>query len=1816
MAQVTTFMMDLDGSMAYQTINNVANHAQKRFANLSLGAGSQNPFQSLNRGAKDFNKTLANTTDRLFSLSATMSVVYGLGAAFKFLYSSSIKVEQAMANIQVNIRSTSAEMSKLEKGLFDVANSTGQSFFVAAEAAAEFARQGLKTKQIIDATSAALTLSRITGMGASEAVQSLTASVNTFASQGYSYADIVNKMAAADTSFAVSSKDLAEGVQRVGSTALDANVSFEELLATITALQQRTSRGGGVIGNSLKTIFTRLQREGTSEKLESVTGISTKDSSGNFRNQLEVLGELARGYDSLSDSQQAQTTEMVGGVYQINMIKALYQDLGKGVGVYEQALQKVKTAQNEAFDKSAILSQTNVSAIQKAKNEVIELGSAIGKLGVNSASNNLIGDFGDMIDGLNQALSKDNSIGDSLGGQVAQSVVKGMVSAISGPGLAILIKGIAALSGKVLGGIRKDIGQSFYGKGNDSRIKLLQQESSLILKNVQSEILNTNQILAGNAALNQRVSILNKVAGATQNQLQGKFGPTPSQNILNTKVPNFGNNYGSGAFASRTPKQLAAIYQNSNNAIQRTGAMNALKAMESKLITTFKSGGIQGVGAQNILKMMGTFNDPTAVLRGMPMQYMSTSALSQIKTGNNAALATGASRQIAGRYGRASFNRMIDNRDARLLREEDRNTFLRNSTQQAGYAALRTTANQNAFLSAAASNSISGRSFSKLANTYNIDKKSNFYKNALQANKEDRSQRRSQISQKIDRFAMVAAFGGAAIGDFVGSFGGTKGKERGDAIGGAVSSIGSMAVLGSVAGPTGAAIGAMIGLVKSLGDEVQRSAIPLERFSEEINRLGAQSEKQQSALSGYYESQKVLDELINSGQDSKDSIENAIKKRASALVDLPPVIRSVLMNSSSSKDDTDNAIKILQNIILKSGNQSTAATSLGGLMANAKEQNGSMIQFYRKYIENPYKGIEYNRTISFDPSTKDSAESSIKGIINSIDFKELRNLAKSGNGRAESAISNLENGDLSLFSYNIRNLGLISEETAVGLSKFVDKLGVSELTFFNNAFIKAAASAEELQKQQEIETNKIKEVSAAFADVQKFASSLNRRNNLQGSLDSINSDTQKSRLTAISNLSGNTKESRDFLDGASSFVDINLKNKNLNSETSSQLVNILKDFQRESGNGKISRNVGPDFIENMLGKLQDPEQAESALKQISEAILKTDASEEIINSIQKINDDYLLGVTKITQDTKNLIAIQKNLEEINKKTKFDGILAALLNGDASKNAEIDSMYQEANSRLFNPTTKEKLERDKIYNRAYETGNFSTVEQDISERGIQARNFIESGKSRRERGILGVDSVEKLARAKRIAFGAQNVRDFAAQAEGKESEFGGGQRGSIFKKILDSARAEMAKGGGSVTGISSALRVLSEGSSNYYNNQGDQDNPQKRALDDLANDLRGKITGFKSTNTNSISTKLQEIIAGENTDFSTRSSATSANSLINNGKISEGLNILKGNPLLKGIAEEYIKSNPSGTLASGINSKIVDSAREDLGEVDKQKISDINSGLSENKTPLITSLDKLNETISQLNKRMGVEYSLSAIGTEKSDLVIQRADKQNELNSLKAKIQEISGLNPNLESAARANYNKSDNALGYISEDLKSRMRSDPKNREKYLSLFGETQTLRQDFTNGTTSFSSEEERKVLEKIKQNYPSKYDDIQPNAVYRQDVRKAQDNQEESKNIKSQIESLNSAIKGLEEAIREKDLESSALREKAKKEIEEPKQTKIEGNETTFNINISGVDETLGEKIKPVMIQWIYDKIQDNKRNPALYDALGGVGNTGIA
>ena len=205
--------------------------------------------------ANEFSKSLEASNARVVAFGASAGLIMGVERALKSMVASTVKVEKALMDVNVVMNASTKTLDQFGKGMFRVAKQTAQGFDTVAEAATELARQGLGMESTLGRTKDALILTRLTGMNAADAVKSLTAAINSFNKEGVTSAEIVNRMAKVDAAFAVSSEDLAKSVSRVGSSAVDAGVSLNQLMAITTSVQQKTARGGAVIGNAFKTIL-------------------------------------------------------------------------------------------------------------------------------------------------------------------------------------------------------------------------------------------------------------------------------------------------------------------------------------------------------------------------------------------------------------------------------------------------------------------------------------------------------------------------------------------------------------------------------------------------------------------------------------------------------------------------------------------------------------------------------------------------------------------------------------------------------------------------------------------------------------------------------------------------------------------------------------------------------------------------------------------------------------------------------------------------------------------------------------------------------------------------------------------------------------------------------------------------------------------------------------------------------------------------------------------------------------------------------------------------------------------------------------------------------------------------------------------------------------------------------------------------------------------------------------------------------------------------------------------------------------------------
>ena len=418
-----------------------ARYASQNQLNLQINAGSfTQPLGRITGNLKEFESALAASNARVLAFGASTAVIGGVGKAFREIADVTIEVEKNITDINRVLGLSTDRLQKFSSDLFGVAKQTASSFQDAAKASLEFSRQGLNAEDTLKKTADALTLVRLTGVSAAQAVEDLTAATNAFKETGLTTNDILNKIVAVEQQFAVSADDLTSAVSRTGQAAKEAGVNFDQLNALVASAQEKTARGGAVIGNALKTIFTRLQRTETLDQLENFN-IAVRDIEGNVLPAIQILQNFAGAYKDLSTAQKASLSEQVAGVYQVNILKSIITDLNDKQGVYNKALDYGTQATNEAEQANAKLNLTLAALISQTGTNLQQLSNNIGKVTFEPVFKSLVSPFNDAVTYINDLLE-----GEGIGSQFANGLLLGIKNILSGPGLV----GAVAVIGKVI----------------------------------------------------------------------------------------------------------------------------------------------------------------------------------------------------------------------------------------------------------------------------------------------------------------------------------------------------------------------------------------------------------------------------------------------------------------------------------------------------------------------------------------------------------------------------------------------------------------------------------------------------------------------------------------------------------------------------------------------------------------------------------------------------------------------------------------------------------------------------------------------------------------------------------------------------------------------------------------------------------------------------------------------------------------------------------------------------------------------------------------------------------------------------------------------------------------------------------------------------------------------------------------------------------------------------------------------------------------------------------------------------------------------
>lgn len=504
--------------------------AKKAGRNLKINMGGNaksieglsQPLGRITGKADQFTKSMEAANARVLAFGASVGILSSVTRGFQDLIRVTIDVEKSLTSINSILNVTAKELDSFKSTIFSVAKNTEQSFSVVADAALELSRQGLKAEEVTKRLNDALVLSRLSGLGASESVAGLTAAINSFNKSGITSAEVLNKLSAAAVSAAVSERDLIEGIKRSGSVATQAGVSFDELVGVITAVQAKTARGGAVIGNSFKTIFTRIQSIDKLQTMQNL-GVEVTDASGQVLGATKLIQNLAKSLEAVPDARKLQIAEGLVGKFQVAPFLAILDDYSSKTSKAIQVTKVSQGAFSEAYDRNEAQNITLSAAINKTTVSVAQLAEALGKIGVTDNLKSMLGFFTTVVDEIQEILD-----GDGLGSKFAKGIMAGIGNIITGPAFAVF----AAVIGKlVIDLVRFGAGslKTFFGlnKAAKEQATLQGQIASTLLgnKTIQKKILDIEnsqlstadkrkaQVNFFTTALNEQVGIMTRMQG-------------------------------------------------------------------------------------------------------------------------------------------------------------------------------------------------------------------------------------------------------------------------------------------------------------------------------------------------------------------------------------------------------------------------------------------------------------------------------------------------------------------------------------------------------------------------------------------------------------------------------------------------------------------------------------------------------------------------------------------------------------------------------------------------------------------------------------------------------------------------------------------------------------------------------------------------------------------------------------------------------------------------------------------------------------------------------------------------------------------------------------------------------------------------------------------------------------------------------------------------------------------------------------------------------------------------------------------------------
>lgn len=328
-------------------------------------------------GVDNLNNSMQQAQRSASGLSASFKEI--AGAKLKYDAINAIKTQaesavkavtdlnQAMTLVGMTMSNmTDASLNSLKQQSIDMAKELSTYTKTVTDAVTIYANENESAASMLAKAQPTVLLSAASGMKASAASDAIQGILNQFSmaeDQAMHVADVTEKLSTEIAlDFSEGCNKIADAVSVSGSVVDEAGMDFEKYASIVAAVAENTRQSGSVIGNAMKTIFSRISRSkdglttdaemSDAEEAFKSVGVSVRGADGDLRDVSDTLDDLNKVWGTLNKSQKSYVAEQAAGVRQGNIFRAMMDNYNKALQLEQDALDSNGTAM-EINDKRA-----------------------------------------------------------------------------------------------------------------------------------------------------------------------------------------------------------------------------------------------------------------------------------------------------------------------------------------------------------------------------------------------------------------------------------------------------------------------------------------------------------------------------------------------------------------------------------------------------------------------------------------------------------------------------------------------------------------------------------------------------------------------------------------------------------------------------------------------------------------------------------------------------------------------------------------------------------------------------------------------------------------------------------------------------------------------------------------------------------------------------------------------------------------------------------------------------------------------------------------------------------------------------------------------------------------------------------------------------------------------------------------------------------------------------------------------------------------------------------------------------------------------